>query len=264
VADRSTWRVGLKSPVTFGWPWVCCRPSPISSPLSLPTLWVSLRLMASVSNFMDETIAAYLSSHTTQPDEIEQRLIRETQTMADGIMQIGHAQAQFMTMLTALLKPKLIVEIGTFTGYSTLVMAKALAEDAKLITCDVSTEWTSVGRPYWEEAGVADRIDLRIGPASETLAAFNSDTVVDLAFVDADKTGYVDYFEQLVPMLNQRGVILVDNVLWSGRVADNENQQEDTVALRKFNSHVVADHRVQVAILPIGDGLSMISLRSGS
>ena len=209
---------------------------------------------------MDETVDAYVASHTTQPDELERRLIAETQVMAAGIMQIGHPQAQFMTMLTALLQPKLVVEIGTFTGYSTLVMGKALAADSKLIACDISDEWTSVGRPYWEEAGVADKIDLRIGPASETLAAFDDDTVVDLAFVDADKTGYIGYFEQLVPMLSQRGVILVDNVLWSGRVAGHEDQQEDTVALRKFNAHVVADKRVQVAMLPIGDGLSMITL----
>ncbi len=212
---------------------------------------------------MDETVDSYLASHTTKPSEIEQRLIDETQTMTAGDMQIGHPQAQFMTMLTALLQPKLVIEIGTFTGYSTLVMAKALPEDARLIACDVSDKWTSVGRAYWEEAGVADRIDLRIGPASKTLAALSPDAVIDLAFVDADKTGYVGYFEQLVPMLSPRGVILVDNVLWGGLVASSEDHQEDTVALRDFNNHVMADNRVQVSMLPIGDGLSMISLTGG-
>ncbi len=213
---------------------------------------------------MDESVGTYLASHTTQPGEVEQRLIDTTQAMTSGMMQIGHPQAQFMTMLTALLQPKLVVEIGTFTGYSTLVIAKALAAEASLIACDVSAEWTSVGRRYWEEAGVADRIDLRIGPASETLAAFDPGTLVDLAFVDADKTGYVGYFEQLVPMLSPKGVILVDNVLWSGRVASSEDRQEDTVALRAFNAHVLADERVQVAMLPIGDGLSMIKLAEDS
>ncbi len=216
--------------------------------------------MAPTSKFMNKTVDAYLSSHTSQPTAIEQRLISQTQELSAGIMQIGHPQAQFMAMLTTLLQPKLVIEIGTFTGYSTLVLAKALAGGAKLIACDVSAEWTAIGRPYWEEAGVADKIDLRIGPASVTLAAFSPDTVVDLAFVDADKTGYVDYFEQLVPMLSPRGVILVDNVLWSGRVASEEDQDKDTVALRDFNDHVMADRRVQVAMLPIGDGLSMISL----
>ncbi|MEL6984963.1 MAG: class I SAM-dependent methyltransferase, partial [Actinomycetota bacterium] len=131
---------------------------------------------------------------------------------------------------------------------------------ATLLACDVSDEWTSVGRPYWAEASVDGKIDLRIGPASETLAALPADTSVDLAFVDADKTGYLGYFEQLVPLLSERGVILVDNVLWSGQVAGDEDQRPDTVALRAFNAHVAADPRVEVALLPIGDGLSMITL----
>lgn len=216
--------------------------------------------MTSRIAFLDEAVAGYVAAHTTAPTELEQRLIDETQELARAAMQIGHPQAQFMTMLTAVLRPRLVVEIGTFTGYSTLVVAKALAPDATLIACDVSTEWTSIGRRYWEEAGVADRIDLRLGPAADTLAALDPGTTVDLAFVDADKPGYIGYFEQLVPLLAPRGVILVDNVLWDGQVVDAADQSRDTVALRAFNAHVLADARVDVALLPVGDGLSMITL----
>lgn len=216
--------------------------------------------MTSQIAFLDDSVAHYLADHTTAPTAIEQELIDETQRLAHAAMQIGHPQAQFMTMLTRLLRPKLVVEIGTFTGYSALVVARALQPGAKLIACDVSQEWTSLGRPYWERAGVADRIDLRIAPASETLAGFEAGTTVDMAFIDADKTGYIGYFEQLVPLLSETGVILVDNVLWDGQIVDLEDHRADTVALREFNDHVLADDRVDVALLPIGDGLSMITL----
>lgn len=216
--------------------------------------------MTSRISFLDQDIAAYLSEHTTPPTEIEQRLIGETQQMKGAGMQIGHPQARFMTMLAGLLQPRLVIEIGTFTGYSALAVAQVLGPDATLIACDVSEEWTAVGRRYWAEAGVDDRIDLRIGPASETLAALDPATRVDMAFIDADKTGYLGYFEQLVDRLSPRGVILVDNVLWDGQVVNPDDTSVDTVALREFNRHVLADQRVDVALLPIGDGLSMITL----
>ncbi|MGI9596854.1 MAG: O-methyltransferase [Acidimicrobiales bacterium] len=210
--------------------------------------------------FLDGAVATYLAANTTPPTPLEQRLIDQTRLMAAGGMQISHPQAQFMTMLTRILRPKVVIEIGTFTGYSALVVAKALDDDATLIACDLSDEWTSVGRPYWDEAGVADKIDLRLGPASETLAALDPGTSVDMAFIDADKTGYIGYFEQLVPLLSGRGVILVDNVLWNGQIVDPDDQRADTVALRDFSTHVLADARVEVALLPIGDGLSMITM----
>lgn len=216
--------------------------------------------MSNSNAILHDAVAGYIAEHTTPPSELEQRLIDQTSTLTNAGMQISFPQARFMSLLTHLLKPRLAVEIGTFTGYSALVVAQALPAGSTLLACDVSEEWTSIGRPYWAEAGVDDRIDLRIAPASETLAALPADTSVDLAFIDADKTGYLRYFEQLVPLLSERGVILVDNVLWSGRVAGDDDQQPDTVALRAFNAHVVADPRVEVALLPIGDGLSMITL----
>lgn len=215
--------------------------------------------MTSDIAFLDRAVGRYLTAHTTPPSDLQQRLIDQTQGMPNAGMQIGHPQAQFMAMLTRLLRPETVVEIGTFTGYSALVVAEALVGDARLIACDVSEKWTAIGRPYWEEAGVADRIDLRIGPASETLSAFEPGTRVDMAFIDADKSGYIGYFEQLVPMLGERGVILVDNVLWDGQVVDPDDDRPDTVALRRFNDHVLADPRVDVVLLPVGDGVSMIT-----
>lgn len=215
--------------------------------------------MTSNIAFVNDSISAYIAKHTSPPSALEQRLIDRTQELTYSGMQISHPQAQFMAGLTRLLQPKLVVEIGTFTGYSTLVVAQQLAAEAKLIACDVSEEWTAIGKEFWAEAGVADKIDLRIGPAATTLASFDKTTAVDMAFIDADKTGYLTYYELLVPMLSERGVIMVDNVLWDGQVTDDKDNSADTVALREFSAHVLADERVQVALLPIGDGLSFIT-----
>lgn len=216
--------------------------------------------MTSDITFLDPAVGAYLSSHTTAPSDLEQRLIDQTQTMAGSQMQIGFPQARFMALFARILQPTTVVEIGVFTGYSALVVAQELRHDATLIACDISEEWTSVGKPYWAEAGVTNRIDLRIGPASESLAALPPDTLVDMAFVDADKSGYQGYLNQLIPLMHERSVVLVDNVLWDGYVADDTDQSDDTVALRVFNDAMLADSRVDVAVLPIGDGLSMITL----
>lgn len=216
--------------------------------------------MTSNIAFLDTAVGAYLAVHTTPPTELEQRLIDKTQEMPYATMQIGHPQARFMALLTRLLNPTTVVEIGTFTGYSALVVAQELSDGATLIACDISDEWTSVGKPFWAEAGVADRIDLRIGPAADTLAAFPSDLRVDMAFVDADKTGYLGYIEQLIPHLHERSVILVDNVLWDGNIVDMTDTTADTVALREFNAAVLANPALDVALLPVGDGVSMITL----
>ena len=211
--------------------------------------------------FMDQAVVAYAERFSAAPDEIQRDLIETTRALGDdvAIMQIGPVQGAFMTVLTRVLQPRLAVEVGTFTGYSALAVARELPPGARLVCCDLSEEWTAVARRFWERAGVADRIDLRIGPALDTLRALPFDPPIDLAFIDAAKAEYVDYYEELVPRLSERGVILVDNVLWDGLVADPERDDDATEALRAFSAHAAADPRTTVALLPVGDGLSMIT-----
>ena len=211
--------------------------------------------------FTDQAVVAYAERFSAAPDEIQRDLIETTRALGDdvAIMQIGPVQGAFMTVLTRVLQPRLAVEVGTFTGYSALAVARELPPGARLVCCDLSEEWTAVARRFWERAGVADRIDLRIGPALDTLRALPFDPPVDLAFIDAAKAEYVDYYEELVPRLSERGVILVDNVLWDGLVADPDRGDTATEALRAFSAHAAADPRTTVALLPVGDGLSMIT-----
>ncbi len=164
-------------------------------------------------------------------------------------------------MFTRLVGARRAIEVGTFTGYSALCIARGLPADGHLLCCDVSEEWTSIGRRYWEKAGVAERIELVIAPAIETLRALPEAPTVDLAFIDADKTGYPDYYEALLARLRPGGVILIDNVLWHGPVVDPENQSEQTQAIRSFNDLVAADERVHRVLLPIADGLTIARKR---
>jgi caffeoyl-CoA O-methyltransferase len=207
-------------------------------------------------------IHEYVVEHGTPPDAIQRELIEATVKLGGiSLMQIAPEQGAFMTILTQLLGAKRAIEVGTFTGYSALCVARGLPEDGQLICCDVSEEWTSVGRPFWEKAGVADRIDLRIAPAIETLRGIDEDGAFDLAFIDADKGGYADYYEELVRLVRPGGAILVDNVLWQGRVIDAAINDADTVAIRSFNDKIAADARVEPAMLPISDGLTLIRVR---
>lgn len=212
--------------------------------------------------FLDEALAAYIQAHSTGPDEVQRDLIEATAALGDAsVMQISPAQGALMTLLTTLLRPEFAVELGTFTGYSALAVAKALPPGGRLLCCDISEEWTAIAREHWVRAGVSDRIDLRIGPAMDTLRSLPSEPAVDLAFIDADKAAYIAYYEELVPRLSARGVILVDNALWDGHVANPAQTDPTTEQLRAFNAHVVADERVMVALLPVGDGLSFITRR---
>ena len=214
------------------------------------------------TEFLDEALAAYIQAHSTAPDEVQRDLIEATADLGDAsIMQISPAQGALMTMLTTLLQPRFAVEVGTFTGYSALAVAKALPPGGRLLCCDISEEWTAIAREHWERAGVGDRIDLRIAPAMDTLRSLPPEPAVDLAFIDADKASYIAYYEELVRRLSARGVILVDNTLWDGHVANPDQTDPTTEQLRAFNAYVVADERVLVALLPVGDGLSMITRR---
>jgi len=205
----------------------------------------------------------YLVSHSTPPDDVLSRLAAETTSRfpAAAHMQVGPEQGTFMTLITQLLGASRAVEIGTFTGYSSICIARGLADGGKLTCCDVSEEWTSVARKYWQLAGVEDRIELQLGPAAQTLRAMPAAAELDFAFIDADKTGYIGYWEAVVPRLRPGGAILVDNTLSHGKVVDAAATDENVQGIRAFNDHAAADERVVLVLLPIGDGLTLARKR---
>ena len=214
------------------------------------------------SFFLGEALHDYVLAHTTAGDAVDGSLSDATRELGDAArMQVARDQGMFLSMLVSAVRPRLAVEVGTFTGASALAIARALPDGGRLLCCDVSEEWTAIARRHWEAAGVSDRIDLVIAPAIQTLRALPDDTPVDFAFIDADKTGYLAYYEELVPRLSDHGLLVVDNVLWSGRVMDPSVFDDDTVALREFNSRVMADDRVDVVMLSVGDGVSVARRR---
>ena len=214
------------------------------------------------SFLLSSELAEYLVAHGTKPDAVQTALIEETATLGSvSGMQIAPEQGAFLTLLTRLLGARHAIEIGTFTGYSALCIARGLPTDGRLTCCDVSEEWTAIGRRAWESAGVADRIDLRIAPALDTLAVLPADASFDLAFIDADKPNYSNYYEALLPRIRPNGAILVDNVLWDGNVVKADATDDNTRAIRAFNDMVAADDRVDVVMLPIADGLTIARKR---
>ena len=214
------------------------------------------------SFFLEESLHDYVLDNTTAGDAVDASLSAATRELG-GVarMQVARDQGAFLSMLVSAVRPRLAVEVGTFTGTSSLAIARALPDGGRLLCCDVSEEWTAIARRHWEAAGVSDRIDLVIAPAIQTLRALADDTQVDFAFIDADKTGYLAYYEELVPRLSDHGILVVDNVLWSGRVMDPSVVDPDTVALREFNARVVTDDRVEVVMLSIGDGVTLVRRR---
>jgi predicted O-methyltransferase YrrM len=214
---------------------------------------------------VNDRLYAYLQAHTLRETELLRRLREETAGMG-GIarMQIAPEQGQFMALLVELLGARQILEVGTFTGYSALACAAALPPDGRLVACDLSEEWTAVGRRYWEEAGVADKIELRLGPAKETLNRLLEEGQAnrfDMMFIDADKLGYDAYYELGLRLVRPGGLILIDNVLWGGSVADSADNDPDTVAIRRLNDKIQHDNRVTMSLLPVGDGLTLARRR---
>jgi predicted O-methyltransferase YrrM len=211
-------------------------------------------------SFFPESLYEYLKSVSLREPPILQRLREETAAHPRAVMQISPDQGQFIALLVQLLGARRTLEVGVFTGYSSLAVALALPADGSIVACDVSEEYTAIARRYWKEAGVDHMIDLRLRPALETLRdmlARGEHGRFDFAFIDADKSNYEGYYECSLELLRPGGLIAVDNVLWSGRVADPAENDADTVALRAFNRKLHADARVSLSMLPIADGLTL-------
>jgi predicted O-methyltransferase YrrM len=209
-------------------------------------------------SLLPEAVDDYLRTVVVRESPLQQRLRAETARLPMGGMQIGADQGVLLAFLVRLIGARNAIEVGTFTGYSALAVASALPAGGHLVCCDVSEEWTAIARRYWAEAGVADRIELHLRPAQETLAELlrkNRAGAFDFAFIDADKTGYDGYYEACLALLRPGGLIAIDNVLWSGTVADPADQRPDTVALRAITAKVRDDSRVEACLLSIGDGV---------
>jgi caffeoyl-CoA O-methyltransferase len=213
---------------------------------------------------IDDRLYAYLLQHSLREAPLLKRLRDETTRMPDGMMQIAPEQGQFMGLLVELVGAKCALEIGTFTGYSSVCVARAMGPAGRLVCCDISEHYTAVARRYWAEAGVADRIELKLGPALATLdgmLAAGAAGQYDFAFIDADKTNYDGYYERVLKLLRAGGLVAIDNMLWNGAVADPKDQEPDTLAIRRLNEKLHADERVTASLVPIGDGLLLARKR---
>jgi|SRR5215813_7225017 len=207
----------------------------------------------------DERTYQYLLRTGVREPEVARRLREETQTLPNAVMQIGPDQGQFMQLLVQLLRARKTIEVGVFTGYSALWVALGLPDDGRIVACDISEEYTSMGKRYWKEAGVDHKIDLRLAPGLETLDGLlpSERETFDFAFIDADKTNYENYYERALKLVRAGGLIAVDNTIWSGRVADPAEEGADTVAIRRFNDKLLRDDRITLSMLTVGDGLTL-------
>ena len=221
--------------------------------------------MSNRSISLTDSLYEYLLAVSLREPDLLRQLRQETATDPLARMQISPEQGQFMGLLARLMGARRCLEIGVFTGYSSLALALALPDDARIVACDVSEEWTSVARRYWAAAGVAHKIDLRLAPALETMAgllAAGEAGRFDFAFLDADKENYLRYYELALELLRPGGLLVADNTLWSGRVADPANTEATTEALRRFNEQLHRDERVDLSLVPIGDGLTLARKRA--
>jgi caffeoyl-CoA O-methyltransferase len=214
-------------------------------------------------DIVDPAVSEYLLAHCTPADDLLRELAAETRSQHGNAagMQVSHDEGELLTLLTRLTGARRAVEVGVFTGYSSICIARGLPADGHLLACDVSETWTSVARRYWKRAGLEDRIELRIGPALDTLRALPADPVFDLAFIDADKAGYPLYYEELVGRIRPGGLIILDNVLYGGEVVDPACQGRSAVALRQLNRAIVSDDRVESVMLPVRDGVTLARKR---
>jgi len=206
----------------------------------------------------------YIRSVSLRENDVLGRLRRETESMPEISLQTMAEQCQLMALLVTAIGARQTIEVGVFTGYSALWTALALPEDGRILACDINEQWTSIARRYWREAGVEHKIELRLAPALETLdqaLAVGGSGTFDLAYIDADKANYEHYYERILKLLRPRGLVLIDNVLWSGKVIDDTAQDKDTIALRAFNRKLAADARIDLTLLPIGDGLTLACKR---
>ena len=220
--------------------------------------------MARTPTLNNEKLYDYTLATWLRDSDVKKRLREETSKLTAGGMQIGPDQGQLMALLVKAIGAKRIVEVGTFTGYSALSMAEALPEDGRLVACDVSKEWTTIARRYWQEAGVAEKIDLRIGEAIDTLYQLIGDGQggrFDMAFIDADKQNYERYYEACLLLVRKGGLILIDNVLWGGSVIDPAKTDDDTTAIRALNLKLRDDDRIDLGLIPTGDGLTIARKR---
>jgi caffeoyl-CoA O-methyltransferase len=213
-----------------------------------------------VSKFttLDEGLYAYLVEHGSRQDDVLRRLAEETEGMGDiAVMQIGADQGAFMSLFVKAIGARRALEVGTFTGYSAICIARGLAEDGELVACELSEEYAAIARRYFEDAGVAERIDLRLGPALETLRAMPEGEAFDFAFIDANKDDYLAYYEECLKRIRRGGVIAIDNVLGAGRVLDPDPGDDMALGIVELNDHLVSDQRVDLAMVPIADGLTL-------
>lgn len=213
---------------------------------------------------LDERLYDYLLDVSLREPDVLRRLREETAVRDNASMQISPEQGQFMALLVELIGAERTLEIGTFTGYSALVVARALPPHGRVIACDISEEYAAIARRWWTEGGVAEKIEIRVAPALETLDRMLEDGLAgrfDFAFIDADKEAYADYWERCLRLVRRGGLIAVDNVLWDGKVADPANDEESTRAIRAFNARARDDQRVDLSLVPIGDGLTLARVR---
>lgn len=220
--------------------------------------------MSSKYTSLDQPLYDYIVASSLRESPVLAQLRAETATLPMAVMQIAPEQGQFMALLIKLMGARRAIEVGVYTGYSALAVAEALPDDGLLVACDINAETTAIAQRYWQQAGLAHKIDLRLAPAAQTLQALLDDEQAgsfDFAFIDADKTGYSDYYELCLALLRPGGLIAVDNVLWGGAVLEASTDDDDTRAIQQFNAQLGVDQRVDLSLLPLADGLSLLRKR---